>query len=134
MSRFALAAASLALAACQSAPPRDPAAAAATAAAATACRERVDQVHAQRNRVELSMRDQRDTPFSSSYLSGITSRGLGAQFSRGEMFDDCVNAAGGGARGGAGRAGTGGGVTGGGGPTEGHGPGATGSAMSPIAR
>lgn len=127
MSRFALVAASLALAACQSAaPPRDPA----TAAAASACRERVDEVYAQQNRVELSQRDQRDAPFSSTYLSGITSRGLGAQFSRGTMFDDCLSSA----RGGTGRGGTGGGVTGGGGPTEGHGPGATGSAMSPIAR
>ena len=133
MSRFVLAAVSIALCACQSgqsAPPRDPA----TAAAADDCRERVDQVHAQQNRVELSLRDQRDAPFSSTYLSGITSRGLGAQFSRGTMFDECLSAATAGARGGAGRAGTGGGVTGGGGPTEGQGPGATGSAMSPLAR
>lgn len=132
MNRFALAAVSLALAAsaCQAPPPRDPA----TAAAAAACRERVDQVYAQQNRVELSRRDQRDAPFASSYLSGITSRGLGAQYSRGTMFNDCLGNAANGARGGTGRMGTGGGVTGGGGPTDGQGPGATGSAMSPLAR
>lgn len=129
MMRLALFAVPLALCACQTARPRDPA----TAAASAACRERVERVYTQQNRAELSQRDQRDTPFSSTYLSGITSRGLGAQFSRGEMFDECLNGATGGARGGTGRAGTGG-AMGGGGPTDGQGPGATGSAMSPVAR
>lgn len=129
MTRFALALLPLALAACQTVPPRDPA----SAAAAAACRDRVDQVYAQQNRVELSMRDQRDAPFASSYNSGITSRGLGAQFSRGTMFNDCLNSLSAG-QGGGGRGGTGGGTTGGGGPAAGQGAGATGSAMSPIAR
>lgn len=74
------------LAGCQSAPRSR-----ADAAANAACRAEVDRVYAAQNRVELSQRDQRDTPFAGSYNSGITTRGLGAQFSRGNQISSCIS-------------------------------------------
>jgi len=64
----------------------------ADAAATAACRAEVDRVYAIQNRAELSQRDQRDTPFASSYNSGITSRGLGARFGRDNQVSSCVSA------------------------------------------
>lgn len=88
--RLALAAVAVALpllaAGCQSLP-RSRADAASTAA----CRAEVDRVYAAQNRAELSQRDQRDTPFASSYSSGITSRGLGARFGRDNQVSSCVS-------------------------------------------
>ena len=78
----------------------------ADAAASAACRAEVDRVYAAQNRVELSQRDQRDTPFAASYNSGITSRGLGARFGRDNQVSSCVGSAGG-AGAGAADAGTG---------------------------
>ncbi len=75
-----------ALAGCQ-APPRSRASAAAT----QACRAEVDRVYAAQNRVDLSTRDQRDTPFAGGYSSGITSQGLGAQFGRDNQLSSCIN-------------------------------------------
>ena len=75
----------LALAACARTP--RPMADAATIAA---CRERADQVYEQQNRADLSRRDDRDTPFASSYTSGITTRGLGARFERGQRIAECT--------------------------------------------
>lgn len=88
---FRLAWAALAIAApmmagCQSAP-RSRADAATTAA----CRAQVDRVYAAQNRAELSQRDQRDTPFASSYNSGITSRGLGARFGFDNQVSSCIS-------------------------------------------
>lgn len=71
----------------QSARPR------ASAAATQKCRVEVDRVYSAQNRVDLSTRDSRDTPFASNYLSGITSRGLGAQYGRDNMTQACVNEA-----------------------------------------
>ena len=65
----------------------------ATTAALQKCRVEVDRVYAAQNRVDLSTRDTRDTPFASNYLSGITSRGLGAQYGRENMTQSCVNEA-----------------------------------------
>lgn len=79
----------LALAACQSPPPRTPV----EAATLAACRERVDQVYRQQNRVDLSRREERDTPFASTYNSGITSRGLSARFDRGQQIAACTGSA-----------------------------------------
>ena len=62
----------------------------ADAATSAACRAEVDRVYAAQNRGELSQRDQRDTPFAGSYLSGITSRGLGARFGRENQVSSCV--------------------------------------------
>ncbi|MGI4950657.1 MAG: hypothetical protein ACRYGM_02540 [Janthinobacterium lividum] len=63
----------------------------ASAAIAQKCRMEVDRVYAAQNRVDLSLRDTRDTPFASNYNSGITTRGLGAQFGRDNMTQACVS-------------------------------------------
>ena len=63
----------------------------ASAASAAACRAEVDRVYAAQNRADLSQRDQRDTPLSSNYLSGITSRGLGALFGFDNQVSSCVS-------------------------------------------
>ena len=90
MSRFPIAASLsilvLAMAGCQ-APPRSRSATAAT----VACRAEVDRVYAAQNRVELSLRDQRDTPFAGSYNPGITSQGLGARYGRDNQLASCIN-------------------------------------------
>ena len=71
---------------CQSAPRSR-----ADAAAAAACRAEADRVYAAQNRADLSRRDQRDTPFASSYNSGITSRGLGTLFGFNNQVSSCVS-------------------------------------------
>lgn len=80
----------LVLSACQSAPPRP----AGNAATVTACREQADRIYAQQNRVDLSRRDDRDTPFASSYNSGITTRGLGARYEWGRQVAACAGSGG----------------------------------------
>ncbi len=54
------------------------------------CRAEVDRVYAAQNRAELSRRDERDTPFAGNYLSGVTTRDLGAKFGRDNEFSSCV--------------------------------------------
>ena len=71
---------------CQSAPRSR-----ANAAATAACRAEADRVYAAQNRADLSRRDQRDTPFASSYNSGITSRGLGTLFGFNNQVSSCVS-------------------------------------------
>ena len=78
------------LTACQSASPRS----ANDAATLAACREQADRVYAQQNRVDLSRRDERDTPFASTYNSGITTRGLGARYERGRQIAACTSGGG----------------------------------------
>ena len=63
----------------------------ATTAATVACRAEVDRVYAAQNRVDLSLRDQRDTPFAGGYNSGITSQGLGARYGRDNQLASCIN-------------------------------------------
>ncbi len=60
-------------------------------AARASCREEVDRVYSAQNRADLSMRDSRDSPFSSNYVTGITSRGLGAQYGRGDAMEACLS-------------------------------------------
>lgn len=60
-------------------------------AVAAACRQEADRVYAAQNRRELSYRDQRDTPFASSYNSGVTSAGLGTLFGRDKDVQSCVS-------------------------------------------
>ena len=62
-----------------------------SSAASQACRAEVDRVYSAQNRVDLSTRDTRDTPFASNYLPGITSRGLGAEYGRDNMVQSCLN-------------------------------------------
>ncbi len=71
---------------CQSAPRSR-----ADASARAACRAEADRVYAAQNRADLSRRDQRDTPFASSYNSGITSRGLGTLFGFDNQVSSCVS-------------------------------------------
>ena len=61
-----------------------------SSAALAACRQSVDRVYSAQNRVELSTRDQRDTPLSGSYLSGVTSRGLGSEYGRENQIASCL--------------------------------------------
>ena len=121
--RAGLAAAALActLGGCEGPPRSRP-----TAAASAACRAETDRVYAAQNRVDLSTRDTRDTPFSQNYLPGITSRGLGASFGRANLEQSCLNNAAGGTANGAGATGPAGTI----GPsmTPGTGTGATSAA------
>jgi type II secretory pathway pseudopilin PulG len=59
-----------------------------------ACRQRADQVYAEQNRGAGYESDNRASPFSSSYVPGITTRGLGERYSRDTMISDCVRNAG----------------------------------------
>lgn len=59
-------------------------------AVSLACRQEVDRVYAAQNRRDLSLRDQRDTPFAESYNSGVTTRGLGAMFDQDNRYASCV--------------------------------------------
>ncbi len=103
MTRIVLAALLLAtVAGCQSTPRSRP-----SVASAAACRTEVDRVYAAQNRVDLSRRDQRDTPFAGSYNSGITSQGLGSRYARDSMLDSCLASSAGGAAAGTPDTGTG---------------------------
>ena len=75
------------LGACQQ-PARRPQA---SAGATTACRAEVDRVYAAQNRGDLSSRDERDSPLSANYLSGITTQGLGARYGRDNMMGSCLD-------------------------------------------
>ena len=55
-----------------------------------ACRQRADQVYAEQNRGAGYEADNRASPFSSSYVPGITTRGLGERYSRDTMISNCV--------------------------------------------
>ena len=59
-------------------------------ATSAACRQEVDRVYSAQNRVDLSTRDQRDTPFAGSFNAGITSNGLGARYGRDSMESSCL--------------------------------------------
>ena len=59
-------------------------------AALAQCRQEVDRVYAAQNRAELSQRDQRDSPLSDNYVSGITSRGLSSLYGQDNDFASCL--------------------------------------------
>lgn len=59
-------------------------------AVVAACRQQVDRAYTAQNRAELSQRDQRDTPLSDNYVSGITSRGLSSAFGRDNDLASCI--------------------------------------------
>lgn len=79
--------------ACISAPPPS-AQARADQQTLAACRQRADEVFAEQNRGAVYDSDNRLSPFSSSYVPGITTRGLGERYSRDTMIDNCVRNAG----------------------------------------
>jgi hypothetical protein len=62
-------------------------------AQAVACRQHADDVFLKQNRDYLTQRDNRDSPFSSTGLIGVTSAGLGRRYGRDAMIDDCMDAA-----------------------------------------
>ncbi len=62
----------------------------ASAAALAACRTRTDQAYDRQNRYLLSERDTRDSPFSTSGTTGITTTGLSQRYARDNMFDSCI--------------------------------------------
>jgi hypothetical protein len=68
----------------------------ASAAQKAACRQRADEVYAKQNRAELYESDTyqsstRDSPFATTGLPGITTRGLGGQYERDNLVSDCLN-------------------------------------------
>ena len=71
----------------------------ASRAVQAACRQEVDRVYAAQNRADLSTRDQRDSPLSDNYVSGITSRGLSSLYGRDNEMASCVRNSQGGGRG-----------------------------------
>jgi hypothetical protein len=69
----------------------------ASAATRAACRARADEVYLKQNRAEIYQQDSyttstRDSPYAASGLPGITTDGLGGQYQREQMQDDCINA------------------------------------------
>jgi hypothetical protein len=68
----------------------------ASAAKKAACRERANEVYAKQNRAEVYnadtyQTDTLDSPFSTSGLPGITTRGLSGEYERQNMISDCLN-------------------------------------------
>ncbi len=59
-------------------------------AAASFCERQADQTFYAQNRYLLSERDQRDTPFSTSGLPGVTSNGLSQRYGRDEQLAGCL--------------------------------------------
>ena len=62
----------------------------------SACRKRANEVYAKQNRDELYnsdtyQSDTRDSPFSTSGLPGITTRGLGGEYARENLVSDCLD-------------------------------------------
>ena len=78
-------------AACTPLPPPTPAQRAQRAEAA-ACRADADASFAAQNRYLLSERDTTDAPFSSSGVSGITTRGLSQRYGYDEDLSRCLAA------------------------------------------
>ena len=58
--------------------------------AVAACKMDADRAYLQQNRVLLSERSQRDTPFSSSGTIGVTSEGLPQLYDRSADFEACL--------------------------------------------
>jgi hypothetical protein len=58
--------------------------------ATAACKVDADRAYLQQNRVLLSERSQRDTPFSSSGMVGVTSSGLPQLYGRSADFEACL--------------------------------------------
>lgn len=85
------------LAACYTPPPASHSHA--STAAMTACRQRADEVYIRQNRGEIYNADrfataERDSPFASSGLPGITTNGLGGRYNYEQLQDDCLSSTG----------------------------------------
>ena len=63
-----------------------------SSAAVRSCRASADASFNRQNRYLLSERDQKDTPFSTSFVSGDTSRGLPSTYAYDTQLSDCLAA------------------------------------------
>jgi hypothetical protein len=61
----------------------------------SSCRAQSEAAYNRQNRDLLSTRDTTDTPFSTSGVSGITTRGLSREYDREVQLDNCLRAGGG---------------------------------------
>ena len=61
-----------------------------TASLRASCRARSEAAYNRQNRALLSTRDTTDTPFSTSGVSGITTRGLSREYDREVGLDNCL--------------------------------------------
>ncbi len=91
-------AASLMLAACYNPPESSGGRARANAGTVAACGKRADDVYLRQNRDEIYRADNyvgntRDSPFSGTGLSGITSAGLSGRYARDNIQEACLNSA-----------------------------------------
>ncbi len=120
--RYALLALPLLVAGCYRPPPQS----AADRARVAECRSRVDVIYLRQNRAEVYRTDQRDSPYSSDYLPGNVSRGLGLEYGTDRMQSDCVR--------GLGAAAPDTGTTGAPGPVTASPPASIGPAFSPAVR
>jgi len=79
------------LAGCQPPPPRPVVGASRTDAAAAAyCRQRAQEVYEAQNRGSRLSIDQRDSPFSGSYMPNSETRGLSDRYALDAMIADCI--------------------------------------------
>jgi len=78
------------LAACQAPAPRATGGSAGDPQAAAFCRQRAEEVFNAQNRSARIQSDNRDTPFSGSFVSGVTNRGLSDRFALDQMVSDCM--------------------------------------------
>ncbi len=91
-------AASLVLAACYNPPESGGGRARASASTVAACGKRADDVYLRQNRDEIYRTDNyvgstRDSPFSGTGLSGITTAGLSGRYARDNLQEACLNSA-----------------------------------------
>ena len=68
----------------------------ASAAAAASCRASTESSFNRQNRYLLSERNTTDAPFSTSGVTGITTRGLTERYDYGTQLQNCLTASGGG--------------------------------------
>lgn len=83
--------AALALASCGAPLPQTPASRS-SAAAVASCRASTEAAFNRQNRYLLSERDQTDTPFSTSGLPGVTTRGLTQRYDYDNDLQNCLAA------------------------------------------
>ena len=62
----------------------------ADAATLAACREHASEVYDRQNRDTIYSISNRDLPFSSNYVPGVTDRGLAQRYANQNMVRDCV--------------------------------------------
>ncbi len=89
MSRYAIIPVLLIFAGCAGPAPQT-AASRASSAVLKSCRASTDRSFDRQNRYLMSERDSKDTPFSTSFVAGDTSRGLPDLYSYDTQLSDCL--------------------------------------------